>query len=204
MGQACCSRPQLPIDEFLALIRGHRVFSCSRVRPLPSSQLATPSWTEYGAVFTPGGSSPINLLSSSTRANPARVHPPFAHQPCPKFLLHRPPLDPDPSISPPPRLSPLLPWPSSSPGRRWSVRAGLGWFLLSPVRKSSFSSARMIHRRFCPRESFLRCRAIKSKSPFLCVADLPAAWLSTDASLISKNLGIQLNHHAPVPLFLNV
>lgn len=59
-------------------------FSCSRVRPLPSSQLATPSWTEYGAVFTPGGSSPINLLSSSTRANPARVHPPFAHQPCPK------------------------------------------------------------------------------------------------------------------------
>jgi len=50
---------------------------------------------------------------------------------------------------------------------------------------------------------FLRCRAVESKSPFQDVTDLLAAWWSTDASLISKNLGIQLNHLTPAPLLLN-
>jgi hypothetical protein len=86
----------------------------------------------------------INSSSSSTRANPNRVDPPFAHQPCPKFLVGSPP--------PPPssprsrslhfrrrrRASPL-----SSRDRLYPRDAagpsgpGVGRFLLSPVRKSS-------------------------------------------------------------------
>jgi hypothetical protein len=38
----------------------------------------------------------------------------------------------------------------------------------------------------------------------MCVSDLPAAWLSNDAGLVSKNLGIQLEHRAPVSLFLGI
>ena len=157
----------------------------------------------------PSGSSPINSLSSSTDpCQPNRVHHrsvPFRSVPSPtvpieppKFrsaLLHRPPLDPDPSISP-------LPW-AGSPGRRWSIRAALGRFLLTPVRKSSGLSARMIAR-LCPRELFLRCRAVESKSPFQDVTDLLAAWWSTDASLISQNLGDSAETTLRLPsLFLN-
>ena len=93
------------------------------------------SGPSLGAVFSTSGSSPINSQSSSTRANPTVfIHrsAPFPHQPCPsspQSSCRRSSIA-LPSIQIPPfrrrrRASPL-PWPCSSPGRRWSVRAGLG------------------------------------------------------------------------------